>query len=241
MLQLRWTGTISIAIIRALTVLRAGVPALALVHFFSYLAHLGLPVKYVSLAAAKLVGLLIMVAREIVSTVCWVGMNGMCLKEVLWPNNVTSGTAESINFINNISITKSGLLTGLLCSYTASNLDIEYKWLWARELKSPSIIALNILVTNILLVVIKHSIGFLTPRISVFRWLLDKLASATVNIMWQDAFLMVRDAVIKEKTLWTIFYGCNPLPTDVEQVTLFKISELAISFRTVKEWSFIPI
>jgi len=193
-----WTGTVSIAIIWALTVLWAGVPALALVYFLGCLAHLGQPVKYISFAAAKLVRLLIVVAREIVSAVCWVGMNRMGLKEILWSHNVTSGTAESINFIDNFTIAESGLVTSLLLSYTASNLDIEYKRLWARELESSSIIALNVLVTDTLLVMIKHSIGFLTLRVSVWRWLLDELATATVDIVWQDALLMVGDGVIKE-------------------------------------------
>jgi len=52
---------------------------------------------------------------------------------------------------------------------------------------------------------------------------------------------MVRDAVIEEKPFWAVLYGCYPLSADVEQVALLKISELAICFWTVKEWSFIPI
>jgi len=165
----------------------------------------------------------------------------MCLEEILWSNNITSGTAESINFIDKLSFANSGLVTSLSTSDTASHLDIKYKRLWAGELKSSSIIALNVLITDTFLIMIKHSIGFLTLRISVFRWLLDKLASSAVNIVWQDTLLMVRDGVIEEKSLWTVFYGCNILSADVEQVTLFQISKLAICFRTVKERSFIPI
>lgn len=52
---------------------------------------------------------------------------------------------------------------------------------------------------------------------------------------------MVRDGVIEEKPFGTVLYGGHPLPADVEQVALLKISELAICFWAVKEWSFIPI
>ena len=52
------TRAVCIAVIWALTVLRAGVPTPALVNLFSWLAHLGQPVEHIALAATKLVGLL---------------------------------------------------------------------------------------------------------------------------------------------------------------------------------------
>jgi len=93
------TRAVCIAVIWALTVLRAGVPTPALVNLFSWLAHLGQPVEHIALAATKLVGLLVVVAREIVLTICWMRVNRMSLEKILRSNNISAGAAESINLI----------------------------------------------------------------------------------------------------------------------------------------------
>lgn len=235
------TRAVSIAIIWALAVLRALVPALALIHFLSWLAHLGQAVKHIALTASELVRLLIMVAGEVKSAVSWVGVDWMSLEEILWSDNITSGTAEPINLIVDSPITEPGKITSLRLSDTAAHLDIEDKRVGAGELKSSTIIALNILVTNSFIMIIENTIGFLTLRISVRRRFLDKLATTAVNIVGQHTLLVVRDAVIEEKPFWAIFYCGYILPADIEQVALLQISKLAICFRTVKEWSFIPI
>jgi len=108
------TRAVCIAVIWALTVLRAGVPTPALVNLFSWLAHLGQPVEHIALAATKLVGLLVVVAREIVSTICWMRVNRMSLEKILRSNDISAGAAESINLIEDLPIAQSGQITSLL-------------------------------------------------------------------------------------------------------------------------------
>lgn len=108
------TRAVCIAVIWALAVLRAGVPTPALVNLFSWLAHLGQPVEHIALAATKLVGLLVVVAREIVSTICWMRVNRMSLEKILRSNDISAGAAESINLIEDLPIAQSGQITSLL-------------------------------------------------------------------------------------------------------------------------------
>jgi len=142
------TRTVCIAVVWALTVLWACVPTLALVHLFCWLAYLGQPVKHIALAAAKLVGLLIVVAGEIVSAVCGVGVDRVGLQKILRSYDISPGTAEPVNFIKNSPFTQSGQLTSLLLPDTAANLDIKNERVWTRELKSTTIVALNVFITH---------------------------------------------------------------------------------------------
>jgi len=177
------TGAVSVAVIWALAVLWAGVPTLALVNLFGRLANLGQPVKNIALAATELVGLLIVIAREIISAVCGMGVDGMGLEEVLRSYNISSGTAESINLIENFSFTKASLVTSLLRPDTTSNLDIKNERVRTRELKSSSIVALDIFVTHAFIWEIENTVCFLTLLIPVRGRFLDKLPSATVDIV----------------------------------------------------------
>jgi len=52
---------------------------------------------------------------------------------------------------------------------------------------------------------------------------------------------MVRNAVIEEKPFGAVLYGCYSLSADVEKIALLEISELAICFWAIEEWSIIPI
>jgi len=60
-----WTSTVSIAVARTFAVLRALVPTGALRNFLCSFAGLRVSIKNISLAAAKFVRLLIVVAREV--------------------------------------------------------------------------------------------------------------------------------------------------------------------------------
>jgi len=239
--RLLGTRAICIAVIWALAVFWAGVPTPALVNLLSWLAHLGQPVKHIALAATELVGLLVMIAREIVSTICWMRVNRMSLEKILWSNNISTRAAESINLVEDLPVTESGQITSLLCSYTAANLHVEDQRVGARELKSSTIIALNVFITNGLIRMIEYSVSFLTLLISILRRFLDKLPSPTVNIVGKDTFLMVRNAVIEKESLWTVLYGCYTFPAYIKQIALLLISELSIWFWTFKERSFVSV
>jgi len=239
--RLLGTRAICIAVIWALAVFWAGVPTPALVNLLSWLAHLGQPVKHISLAATELVGLLVMIAREIVSTICWMRVNRMSLEKILWSNNISTRAAESINLVEDLPVTESGQITSLLCSYTAANLHVEDQRVGARELKSSTIIALNVFITNGLIRMIEYSVSFLTLLVSILRRFLDELPSPTVNIVGKDTFLMVGNAVIEKKSLWTILYSCYTFPAYVKQIALLLISEFPIWFWTLKERSFVSV
>jgi len=60
-----WTSTVRITVARTLAALGALVPTGALGHFLGCFAGLGVRIKHITFAAAKFVGLLIMVAREV--------------------------------------------------------------------------------------------------------------------------------------------------------------------------------
>jgi len=124
---------------------------------------------------------------------------------------------------------------------TATNLHIKDKRVGARELKSSTIIALNVFITDSLIRMIEYPISFLTLLIPVWRRFLDKLPRSTVHIVRKNTFLMVGDAVIKKKPLWTVLYSCYFLPAYVEQITLFLVSELPIRFWTFKKRSLVSI
>lgn len=107
----------------------------------------------------------------------------MGLEEVLWSYDISSGTAESINLIENLPFAKASCITSLLLPDTTSNLDIKNEWVGTRELKSSSIVALDIFVTHAFIWEIKNTVCFLALLIPVRGRFLDKLTSATVNIV----------------------------------------------------------
>lgn len=107
----------------------------------------------------------------------------MGLDEVLWSYDISSGTAESVNLIENCPFAKASLVTSLLLSDTASSLDIENEWVRTRELKGSSIVALDIFVTHAFIWEIENTVCFLALLIPVRGRFLDKLASATVDIV----------------------------------------------------------
>jgi len=168
-------------------------------------------------------------------------MNWMCLQQILWSNNIPAWAGKSINFIEDFSITESGEFACLFLPDTASNFDIKDKGVGTGEFKSSSIVTLNVLVTDSFIGKVENTISFLTLGVSVWGWLLNKFSGPAVYIMRKNTLLVVRNAVIKKQTFWAVFNSSNSLPADVKQIALFIIPELAIGFRTFKEWSLISI
>ena len=169
------------------------------------------------------------------------GVDGVSLKQILWSECFTSGTFESINFKDLFSITPSGLLAGLLLPHTTANEDVEDQGYGAGQLKSISIVTLDVLVASILVRMVEHAIGSLTLGISVWRWFLDIDPVSTIHVMWQHALLVVGNLVIKQQSLGTELDGSYVISTNVKQVALLKISEFSILFWTSKVWSFSAI
>lgn len=75
------------------------------------------------------------------------------------------------------------MVTSLLRPDTTSNLDIKNERVRTRELKSSSIVALDIFVTHAFIWEIENTVCFLTLLIPVRGRFLDKLPSATVDIV----------------------------------------------------------
>merc|ERR1712051_741598 len=87
------TRAVGVAVVAALAVLGATVPARTLGHFLGQLADLGLCVKHVALGTTKLVSLLVVIAGEVVLAV-----GGMSLEEVLGAPGVPApGAREAVH------------------------------------------------------------------------------------------------------------------------------------------------
>merc|ERR1712051_136894 len=92
------TRAVGVAVVAALAVLGATVPARTLGHFLGQLADLGLCVKHVALRTTKLVWLLVVIAGEVVLAVSGMSIDGMSLQEVLGaPGVPTPGAREAVH------------------------------------------------------------------------------------------------------------------------------------------------
>ena len=51
---------------------------------------------------------LIVIAGEVISTICWVSMDWMSLQKILGTNNFPTRTGESVDFIEHLSVAATG-------------------------------------------------------------------------------------------------------------------------------------
>lgn len=228
------TRAVSIAVVRTVAVLRTGVPTPALGHLLSWLARLAVRCEHVALATAKLVWLLVVVAGEVRATVGGVSVDWVSLEEVLRSECFPPGATKALDLKHFLPVAPPGVLAGLLLPHAAPDLHVKDEGDGARELKGPPVVALNVLVTDVLVSNIEHPVGSLALRVSVWRRFLDVNPVPALHIVRQHAFLVVGDLVIKEETLGAELYICHSLATDVEQIALLKVSELSVRFWTVK-------
>ena len=171
---------------------------------------------------------LVVVAGEIGSAVCGMRIDWMSLQKVLRSKSLSSGTFEAVNLKNLLAIASSGFLRGLVLPDAASDKDIKDQGDGTRQLVGSAVVALDIFVTDILVVMIEHSIGSLALWISVRGRFLDIDPVSAVYVVRQHTLLMVGNLVIKQQTLGTELDGGNIVTANVEQITLLKVSKLAI-------------
>ena len=177
---------------------------------------------------------LVVVAGEVRAAVSGVRVDGVSLEEVLRPECFPPGTGEAVNLVDLLPVTPPGLLAGLLLPNAAPHLRVEDERDGAGELEGAAVVALDVLVADILLRVVEHTVGSLALRVSVGRGLLDVDPVPAVHIVGQNTLLVVGNLVVEEKTLGTELYVGNSLATDVEEVALLEVSELPVGFRTFK-------
>jgi len=228
------TGTVSIAVVRTVAVLRAGVPAPTLGHLIGRLAGLAVSSEHVALATPELVWLLVVVAGEVRAAVSGVSVDGMSLEKVLRSECFPPGTGEAVNLVYFLPVTPPRLLAGLVLPHTAPHLGVEDERDRAGELEGAPVVALDVFVADILLRVVEHAVGSLALRVSVRGRLLDVDPVPAVHVVREHTLLVVGNLVVEEKTLGTELYVCHSLATDVEEVALLEVSELSVGFRTLK-------
>ena len=158
----------------------------------------------------------------------------MGLQQVLRSECFPPGTGEAVNLEYLLSVTSPRLLAGLLLPHAAPDLLVEDERDGAGELEGAPVVALDVLVADILLRVVEHTVGSLALRVSVRGGLLDVDPVPAVHIVRQHTLLVVGNLVVEEKTLGTELYVGNSLTTDVEEVALLEVSELPVGFRTFK-------
>merc|ERR1719436_1962006 len=166
-----------------------------------------------------------------------VRVDGMSLQQVLRSEGFPPGAGEAVNLEYFLSVTSPRLLAGLLLPHAAPNLLVEDERDRAGELEGAAVVALDVLVADILLRVVEHTVGSLALRVSVRGGLLDVDPVPAVHIVRQHTLLVVGNLVVEEKTLGTELYGGNTLATDVEEVALLEVSELSVGLRTLKLWA----
>jgi len=226
------TRTIGVAVVATLAVFRAAVPARAFGHFLSELAHLSLCVEHVALGTTKLVWLLVVITGEVVLAVCGMRVDGVGLQQVLGSNGVTtSRTGEAVNLQKFLSIVAHSCKFALcLGTNTGADFHIKDKRIRARELERPSAVALDVLVAHCRVVVVKDSVRFWASWVGIGTWLLDKLTVSTVNVVREDALLVVHPRDVEEQTLGAVLYCGNTVSADVKEIALLRVGELAVIF-----------
>merc|ERR1711997_327504 len=228
----RRTGTVSIAVIRTVAVLRTGIPTPTLGDLIRRLAGLTVSCEHIALATAKLVWLLVVVAGEVGATVCGVGVDRVSLQEVLRSECFPPGTGEALDLKYFLSVAPPSLLAGLLLPHATPDLHVEDEGDGAGELEGPPVVALDVLVADVLVRSIEHTVGSLALGVSVWGGFLNVDPVPAVHIVGQHALLVVGDLVIKEQSLRAELYVGRALPADVEEVALLGVTELPIGLRT---------
>jgi len=152
----------------------------------------------------------------------------MSLKKVLGSEGLASRTFEPVNLKDLFSVTTSGLLAGLLLPDTTSHKNIKHQGDGAWKFVGSAVVALNVLITHVVIVMIEDSIGSLALGISVRRRFLNVDSVSTIYVVRQHTFLMVWNFVIKQQSLGTELDGRNIVTTNVEQVALLEVSKFAI-------------
>jgi len=192
-----WAGAVSITVIWTLAVLRTLVPTSTLRNLLGWLASLGISSKNISFAATKLVWFLVVVAGEVRSAVCWMRVDRMSLQQILRTKSFSSRTFESVNLKHLFSITSSRFLAGLFFPHAASNKSVEHQGDGAGQLEGISIVALDILITGVLVIVVEHTISSLALWVSVWGRFLNIDSVSTIYVVGQNTFLMIGNFVIE--------------------------------------------
>jgi len=240
-----WSSTraICVAVVAALAVLRTPVPARTLGHFLGQLAHLGLCVKHVALGTTELVWLLVVIAGEVVLAVSGMSIDGMRLQQVLGSAGVRApGAREAVHlqkFV--VGVAYSRKLALLLGTHTGPYFHVKYEGVWAGELKGPSVVALDVLVAHCFVVKVKDSVCLGASWVRIGTGFLDELAISTVDVVREDALLMVHPGCVKEQTLGAVLYRGNTLSADVKEIALLKIGELSIGLRADEVLRNVPV
>ena len=175
---------------------------------------------------------LVVITGEVVLAVCGVCVDGMGLQQVLGSNGVTtSRTGEAVNLQKFLSIVAHSCKFALcLGTNTGADFHIKDKRIRARELECPSAVALDVLVAHCRVVVVKDSVRFWASWVGIGTWLLDKLTVSTVNVVREDAFLVVHPRDVEEQTLGAVLYCGNTVSADVKEIALLRVGELAVIF-----------
>jgi len=89
--------------------------------------------------------------------------------------------------------------------------------------------------------VVKDSICLGAFRVRIGTRFLDKLAISTVDIVREDALLMVHPRYVKEQTLGAVLYCGNTLSADVKEIALLGIGKLSIILGTDEVLCYVPV
>ena len=186
---------------------------------------------------------LVVITGEVVLAVCGVGVDGVGLQQVLGSNGVTtSRTGEAVNLQKFLSIVAHSCKFALcLGTNTGADFHVKDERVRARELKGSSAVALDVLVAHCRVVVVKDSVRFWASWVGIGTWLLDKLTVSTVNVVREDALLVVHPRDVEEQTLGAVLYRGNTLSADVKEIALLGIRKLSIILGTDEVLGNVPV
>ncbi len=159
---------------------------------------------------------------------------GVCLKQALGSNLLTTRTSESINlqeFL--VLVASSGLLAQLLRPGTGAKCDVEDQGCRARHFKSSALVAVDVLVANSGVIKVKDAVGSLATVIDSGSTFLDQYTIAALYVMRQHTFLAVGNRKVKKKALGTKNRFSGVFATNIIKVTLLGIGEAAVHLWTL--------
>jgi len=89
--------------------------------------------------------------------------------------------------------------------------------------------------------VVKDTICLGAFWVRIGTWFLDELAIATVDVVREDALLVVHPRYVKEKTLGAVLYCGNTFSADVKEIALLGIRKLSIILGTDEVLCNVPV
>lgn len=123
---------------------------------------------------------------------------------------------------------------GLFFANAGADGGVEDQGEGAGHLVGRTVVASVESVANGGILVIEETVGAIATIVDARLALLNKFPLTAVHIVWQDAFLVIPDGVVEEVAVGAKNRVRDAVDTHVVQVTLLRIGEQTVRFRTVE-------